>query len=208
MPVRYEASEPKLTAIAQATAPGAGSFRLADVTGFSPEQFVRIGTGATQETLTIASVDPLLNQVITTTGAASAHAVGEVVENLAATLDYWDLELPQDVCAAGRVQSFGKGSMPLVAGTTSPFASGLSPRGLLTTAAGSVPSFYGTPLVAWQPALGADQYQVQWSKKSYPWVRPERSSRTPPPRSCRSSPGSGTTASAASTSRCPAPPAP
>ena len=34
-----------------------------------------------------------------------------------------------------------------------------------------MPSFYGTPLVAWQPALGADQYQVQWSKKSYPWVK-------------------------------------
>ena len=171
VPVRYEASEPKLTTIAQATAPGAGSFRLADVTGFSPEQLIRIGAGATQETLSIASVDPVLNQVITTTGATYAHAVGEVVENLAATLDYWDLELPQDVCAAGRVQAFGKGSMPLVAGTTSPFVSGLSPRGLLTTAARSVPSFYGTPLVAWEPALGADQYQVQWSKTRYPWVK-------------------------------------
>ena len=35
----------------------------------------------------------------------------------------------------------------------------------------SVPSFYGTPLAAWQPALGADQYQVQWSKTRYPWVK-------------------------------------
>ena len=110
------------------------------------------------------------------------------MQNLTATLDYWDQELPQDLCAAGRVQSFGKGSRPLVAGTTSPFASGLSPRGLLTTAARSVPSFYGTPLVAWEPALGADQYQVQWSKKSYPWVKVGESSRTPPPRCCHSSP--------------------
>ena len=29
---------------------------------------------------------------------------------MTASLDYWDLELPQDVCAGGRVQSFGKGS--------------------------------------------------------------------------------------------------
>ena len=32
-----------------------------------------------------------------------------------------------------------------------------------------MPSFYGSPLAAWLPALGADQYQVQWSKSRYPW---------------------------------------
>jgi hypothetical protein len=32
--------------------------------------------------------------------------------------------------------------------------------------------FASTPLVAWQPALGASAYEVQWSKKAYPW-RPE-----------------------------------
>ena len=71
---------------------------------------------------------------------------------------------------AGRVQSFGKGSMPLVASSTSPFVSGLSPQGRLTSAATARPSFYGAPLIAWEPALGADQYQVQWSKTRYPWV--------------------------------------
>ena len=171
VPVLYETAEARQTSVAQATAPGAGSLRIADATGFAASQLIRIGTGATQETLTIFSVDATLNQVITTTGSAYAHSVGESVQNLTAALDYWDQELPQDVCSAGRVQSFGKGSRPLVAGSTSPFVSGLSPRGLLTTAARSVPSFYGTPLVAWQPALGADQYQVQWSKKSYPWVK-------------------------------------
>jgi hypothetical protein len=171
VPVAYESASPTITVLAQATAPGAGSFRLATTTGYAVGQLIRIGQGANQETLIIASVDDTLKQVVTTTGAANAHAVGEDVENLTASLDYWDQELPQDVCAAGRVQSFGKGSKPLVAGSTSPFVSGLSPRGLLTTAARSVPSFYGTPLVAWQPALGADQYQVQWSKKSYPWAK-------------------------------------
>jgi hypothetical protein len=171
VPVAYESASPTITALAQATAPGAGSFRLATTTGYAVGQLVRIGEGANQETLIIASVDDTLKQVVTTTGATYAHAVGEAVENLTASLDYWDQELPQDVCSAGRVQSFGKGSKPLVAGSTSPFVSGLSPRGLLTTAARSVPSFYGTPLVAWEPALGADQYQVQWSKKSYPWAK-------------------------------------
>ena len=171
MPVAFESAAPTQTALAQATAPGAGSFRIASTTGFAAGQLIRIGTDSTQETLVIASVDTTLNQVITTTGSTYAHGVDELVQNLTATLDYWDQELPQDLCAAGRVQSFGKGSRPLVAGSTSPFASGLSPRGLLTTAARSVPSFYGTPLVAWEPALGADQYQVQWSKKSYPWVK-------------------------------------
>ena len=171
VPVAFEAASPQQTALAQATAPGAGSFRVADVTGFATDQLVRIGTGSTQETLVVASVDSVLKQIITTTGSSYAHAVGEVVENLTASLAYWDQELPQDVCASGRVQSFGKGSMPLVAGTTSPFVSGLSPRGLLTTASRTMPSFYGTPLVAWQPALGADQYQVQWSKTRYPWAK-------------------------------------
>ncbi len=60
--------------------------------------------------------------------------------------------------------------MPLVASSTSPYVSGLSPQGRLTSAATARPSFYGAPLVAWQPALGADQYQVQWSKTQYPWV--------------------------------------
>jgi hypothetical protein len=171
VPVAFESSTPTQTALAQGTAPGAGSFRIASSTGFAAGQLIRIGSDSTQETLVIASVDTTLNQVITTTGSTYAHGVDELVQNLTATLDYWDQELPQDLCAAGRVQSFGKGSRPLVAGSASPFASGLSPRGLLTTAARTVPSFYGTPLVAWQPALGADQYQVQWSKKSYPWVK-------------------------------------
>jgi hypothetical protein len=169
VPVVFETAAPQETVLAQATAPGSGSFRVGSVDGLAATQLFRIGNGATQETLTIASIDPTLKQVITTTGGAYAHATGEPIRNLAATLDYWDQELPQDNCAAGRVQSFGKGSMPLVAGAASPFVSGLSPRGLLTTAGTRTPSFYGSPLVAWQPALGADQYQVEWSKTRYPW---------------------------------------
>ncbi len=171
VPVRFETADPKRTTIATATAPGGSTFRLADHTDFGATQLLRIGSGATQETLTIASVNATTSEITTTTGATYAHGSGEDVHNLTSTIDYWDLELPQDVCTAGRVQSFGKGSKPLVASSTSPYVSGLSPKGRLTSAATSRPSFYGAPLVAWEPALGADQYQVQWSKTRYPWVK-------------------------------------
>ena len=171
VPVRFETADPKRTTVTVATAPGGSTFRLADLTGFGATQFVRIGSGATQETLTIASVNTTTGEISTTTGATYAHGSGEDVQNLTSTIDYWDLELPQDNCAAGRVQAFGKGSKPLVASSTSPYVSGLSPKGRLTSAAVARPSFYGAPLVAWEPALGADQYQVQWSKTRYPWVK-------------------------------------
>ena len=40
------------------------------------------------------------------------------------------------------------------------------------------PSFYGTPLVAWESILGAQEYEVQWSKSANPW-RPVGSLKTP-----------------------------
>jgi len=84
-------------------------------------------------------------------------------------VEYRETELPQDACQSGRVMRFGKTSPPVTASARSPFASGLSPRGLLVTASQGKPSFYGTPIVAWQPALGATSYEVQWSKTEYPW---------------------------------------
>jgi hypothetical protein len=82
---------------------------------------------------------------------------------------YRDLELPQDACRSGRVQRFGKSSDRVVTGGDSPFATGMSTRGLLVSADRKSPTFYGTPLVAWQPALGAEAYQLQWAKSGYPW---------------------------------------
>lgn len=93
-------------------------------------------------------------------------------------LEYRETELPQDACQSGRVVRFGKTSPPVAASARSPFASGLSPRGLLVTASTVKPSFYGTPIVAWQPALGATSYEVQWSKTEYPW-KPVGSVKTP-----------------------------
>jgi hypothetical protein len=88
--------------------------------------------------------------------AATASNTGGLV--------YRDLELPQDACASGRVMRFGIGSEPSLTRAQDPFATGLSATGRLISAA-STRAFYGRPLVAWTPALGAQDYEVQWSKK-------------------------------------------
>ena len=93
-------------------------------------------------------------------------------------IEYRESELPQDACQSGRVLRFGKTNPPVVTGAKRPFASGLSPKGKLVSATRSTPSFYGTPLVAWQPALGAQEYEVQWSRTANPF-KPVANIKTP-----------------------------
>jgi len=98
--------------------------------------------------------------------------VGVVVDDSgtgAAGFVYTDAELPQDVCAAGRIQSFGKESAAVPSVSGAPFVTGLSPSGRLTAARSNRPAVYGAPLVAWLPAAGADAYEIQWSHSKYPW---------------------------------------
>jgi len=87
-------------------------------------------------------------------------------------LVYWDGEVPQDACQTGREGTFGKASEQ--AGTRDlksrvPHVWALSPDGKLLAAKKQSPKVVGAPLVAWEPALGASVYEVQWSKTSYPW---------------------------------------
>ena len=63
------------------------------------------------------------------------HGAGEPVIRTAGNLSYHDLELPQDVCAAGRVMRFGKESEPSLVASGDLFASGLSSDGRLTSGA-------------------------------------------------------------------------
>ncbi len=93
--------------------------------------------------------------------------VREVVNGTA--VQYYDAEVPQDACAAGRVFEFSKVSPPVTTSSTMPYLSGLSPSGELVAAGSTVPSFYRAVLVAWEPAAGATGYEVQWSKTKYPW---------------------------------------
>ena len=84
--------------------------------------------------------------------------------------EYQDIELPQDVCAAGRVGAFGKASDPIPTANKKAYVTGLSLSGRMTSASASLsPRFYGTPLVAWTPVIGADSFEVQWSRTRYPW---------------------------------------
>ena len=50
---------------------------------------------------------------------------------------------------------------------TTPARTSCAPGGGVTYR--TLPRFYGQPLIAWQPAAGADQYEVQWSPKLCPW---------------------------------------
>jgi len=93
--------------------------------------------------------------------------VSEVVSG--SSVSYRDAEVPQDACNSGRVGQFGKTSQPATTSGARPFASGLSPAGALVSAKTKLPTFAKAALIAWQPALGATGYEVQWSKTAYPW---------------------------------------
>jgi hypothetical protein len=85
-------------------------------------------------------------------------------------LEYHDTEVPQDSCERGVGMSFGKVSQPVVTASSDlPWVSGLSPNGRVVASASKVPQVHDSPLVAWQPAVGATTYEVQLSRTSYPW---------------------------------------
>jgi hypothetical protein len=146
---------------------GDTTITVSDATGMAVGDTLHVGTPAEQ--VTIASV---AGSVITLKAPLTAdHGLGDPVVRPAGGVTYQDGELTQDACAAGRELSFGKSSDPVVTGSgATPYASGLSPDGKLVAAGKSAPRFYGQPLVAWQPVASASQYEVQWSRKLYPWA--------------------------------------
>jgi len=95
--------------------------------------------------------------------------VAIVVNPDTGAFEYWDYELPQDACEAGRIGVFGKESAPAITTSGTPYVSGLSPRGRLLAQAGRRPTVYSAPLVAWRPVVGASRYEIQWSRTTYPW---------------------------------------
>jgi hypothetical protein len=166
VPVTPRITIAKATTLVSSVAPGATTITVQSADGLATGGLVGIGLGPTEETAVIASIDGL---VVTLSSALKySHSSAERVVSGSA-VQYWDVELPQDACAAGRIIAFGKQSAPVVAGSATAYASGLSPDGRLVAARGSSPTFFGSPVVAWLPALGADTYQVEWSRKAYPW---------------------------------------
>jgi predicted lipoprotein with Yx(FWY)xxD motif len=140
---------------------GSSALLVGNAAGFAAGDVLDVGTGAAQEAVTVASI---AGNTITLAGSTSRfHAAGEVVSKPAGTIEYHDTELAQETCASGRVLTFGKTSEPAMTSGATPFVSGLSPNGKLFAAKSRKPAVYGPPLVAWQPALGAIDYEIQWS---------------------------------------------
>jgi hypothetical protein len=108
--------------------------------------------------------------VMKVSNQAASQGSGSTATASSKTYVYQDTELPQDVCQAGHFITFSKSSSaPVVTADGQPTATGLSPSGRLLASTSWKPSFYGSPLIAWQPASGALGYEVQWSKSAYPW---------------------------------------
>jgi hypothetical protein len=158
------------TATASASALGATTTTVLNASGFSTGDSIVIGNSSNQESATIVGVSGATLSFAST--LKFAHGAGEPIVRNGGNLQYIDMELPQDVCGApyDRVSRFGKNSEPSLTAAGDLFASGLSTSGRL--AAGAAGGFYGNPLVAWTPALGASAYEVQWSKTRYPF-KPE-----------------------------------
>jgi hypothetical protein len=157
------------TTLAATATGGATTITVATGDQLAVGDVLMIGTGPAQETVTVVSA--VGSSVTVSPALKNSHGLGDTVVRSGGSLTYKDLELPQDACAAGRILSFGKTGEPALASSGNrPFASGLSPTGRLTAASTSRPSFYGVPLVAWEPVLAASAYEVQWSKTRYPFV--------------------------------------
>jgi hypothetical protein len=79
------------------------------------------------------------------------------------------MALPQDLCAAGAVWPFGVQSAPVTTTSGTPYASGLVSGTRVVSAAKSTPTFQELPLVTWEPALAATTYEIELSRRLYPW---------------------------------------
>lgn len=146
---------------------GGTSLPVGNPTGFAVGDSITVGNAGNSESATITAIAG--DTITVAAPLRNGHGAGEPIVRTGGNIQYRDAELAQDTCAAGRVLRFGKESGPALTGGGEAFASGLTPKGRLAAAVGR-PSFYGSPLVAWETALGAEAYAVQWSKKRSPFV--------------------------------------
>jgi hypothetical protein len=170
--VAVEATQPGRYAT---TVAGAGveakatTFEASSPGAYAAGDVLTIGSPPDDETVTVKKVTGSTVEI--NSAFTKGHEPGALVLRTGGPLRYRDLELAQDVCARGRVARFAKNSEPSLTAAGEAFASGLSSSGKLVTASRNS-RFYGNPLVAWTPALGAALYEVQWSKTGSPF-KPE-----------------------------------
>jgi hypothetical protein len=167
MPVDEVPDSVAATTLTAPAAPGATTITVADASGIAPGDALQVGDPPAERAV-VSSVSG--NTLTLASGLSAAHAIGEAVVRAVGGVSYVDDELTQDSCAV-RQGAFAKSSDPAVTGQSgAPFASGLTPAGTVDTARTAAPRFYGQPLVSWQPIAMAGQYEVQWSRKAYPWT--------------------------------------
>jgi hypothetical protein len=135
--------------------------------GFQAGDQLSVGAGATQDQVIVSSVSA--TSLTVSAKLLFGHAPGEPIVRAGGNLVYRDMELPQETCASGRVARFGKTSEPALTAGGDLFATGLSASGRLTSALKTT-AFYGQPLVSWTQTMGAEAYEVQWSKTRYPFT--------------------------------------
>ncbi|MDQ5819924.1 MAG: hypothetical protein M3540_00590 [Actinomycetota bacterium] len=168
VPVKIVFAPIGTTSLSIAASAGATTLHVRGTEGFNPGIMIDLGEGATYEEVGVLAVTA--TALILAGPLKYSHGANEEVHGQSTNVQYHEVELPQDACQRhARISSFGKTSAPSLAAGSTPYVSGLSPSGRLIPAAGAKPAFYGAPLVAWEPALGADEYQVQWSRTRYPW---------------------------------------
>jgi hypothetical protein len=162
MPVEPRAAQGAATTLTTSRPIGSTTLVVGNAAGFAAGDQLNVGQGGSLESVVVTDISG--NTLTLAGGTRNFHPAGDPVAKAAGAIEYHDTELTQDACAAGRVLTFGKSSEPVVTATNAPYVSGLSPNGKLFAAKRSRPAVYGSPLVAWQPALGAVDYEIQWSR--------------------------------------------
>lgn len=144
----------------RSTSEGAKTF-MADGTPLTASE--TLGEGSATARVDLPDVDSKTTRYFWTVVPVGIQASSD------GTLEYYDAEVPQDACEAGRVSTFAKLSKPAITASGAPYVAGLTPDGRLLASASARPTVYSTPLVAWRPVVGATSYEVQWSRSTYPW---------------------------------------
>jgi hypothetical protein len=169
IPVEAVAGQGSFTTLSQAATVGSTTLHVGSAAGFSVGDLLKLGSPPAAEDVIVTAISG--TTITVAAGIKAAYAAGAALGLPAGSIEYRDTELTQDACASGRMLTFGKTSQPVVTGTNAPFISGLSPNGRLFSAKKTRPAVYGTPLIMWQPALGADYYEVQVSRHLDPWIK-------------------------------------
>jgi hypothetical protein len=165
-PLRLPRSQTELDLAFERVLPNA---KTENATTLTADTFPLISNEVFEDDRTLLRVDLPDLDVRTTRYFWTVVPVAIVVDEETGDFAYSDVETPQDACQAGRVATFGKESLPAITTSGSPYVSGLTTNGRLLAQAGRKPVVYSSPLVAWKPVVGATQYEVQWSRVSYPW---------------------------------------